>query len=157
MVTLTKAQLKNLEPCNIEERVARFGKARKLNAEQAFEAGFIIRDLCWVAGKLNQKEKLVLFANKCAESVSHLKNASNDATAATAATANADDAAADANATATAANATAAAAYAAATAANANAAAAYATAADDAAYAAAKQKHIKLCQSFFIEIFDSED
>ena len=138
MTRLTKTELLNLKPCDKEARIATFGKANSMNAKEAFDAGFTISDLCWVAGKLKQNKKLVLFAKKCAESVSHFKNAP---------AAYAADAAARAHYAYTA--------YA--QAAN----TAYAQAADlctSCAHASnAREEKIKQMQQFFIEIFDSEE
>ena len=70
MITLTKDQLKVFRPCG--DQIKLFGKLNEMNAQQAFDAGASIRDLCWVAQKLGRKDLLVRFALKCAQSVVHL-------------------------------------------------------------------------------------
>jgi len=72
MVKLTVNELIALDPCNLEERLARFGKLKSMNAKQAFKAGFTIKNLTWVAARKGHKDLLVKFALKCAQSVDYL-------------------------------------------------------------------------------------
>jgi len=179
-ISITLAQLKDMKPCS-GEPIRRFGDAASMDARQAFAAGYSIRQVCWVAWKLGEKDKLAAFARKCADSVVHLENLSRPRAAAYHHYAAAADAAAAAAAAAAssyhhyaAAAASYAASYAAAAAAASYAAAADAAdaaaaaaawaaadaaawaAADAAAWAEARQKHTKLCQGLFVEVFCGE-
>lgn len=129
-ISITRDELVALEPCDLEQRLALFGRRKSLTAKQAFAAGATISDLRWVAGRLGHKTLLVKFALACAQRTAHLNpdprvQAALDATQAWL------DAPTEEN-RANAANAAAAAAYAAT-----NATASYTTPAAYAAYAAA--------------------
>ena len=129
MTELTLKQVLAFNPCIRDQVIERFAESKALTARQAFDAGFSVFDLCWLAGKLGEKEKLAMFAAKCADSVKHLKKP------ASAYAADAANAYADAYATAV--------------------AAAFAAANADAAYATAYETQVKLNKSFFVGVFDA--
>jgi hypothetical protein len=68
-IRLTRNQLIEFSPCDLEEHLAKFGKRKSLTARQALEAGFTVFDLLWVAGRLNLTLQCVAFAINCAEAV----------------------------------------------------------------------------------------
>ena len=86
-ITVTKDQLAAMDPCDLDKRLALFGRRKAMNAKQAFAAGASIRDLLWVARRLGRKDLCIKFALACAQRVEHLNKsgkakACNDATAA---------------------------------------------------------------------------
>ena len=61
-IAVTPDQLAAMQPCNLDRRLALFGRRKSLNAKQALKAGVSIRDILWVAGRLGHKDKIVRFA-----------------------------------------------------------------------------------------------
>ena len=55
MKKLSKRQLKTLEPCGLEERLALFGNKKKLSIKQALKRGFTHRQVKWVIWELYAK------------------------------------------------------------------------------------------------------
>ena len=151
-ITLTREALIAMDPCDLPERLGRFGDAESMDIRQAFEAGFTIRDILWVAGEMGLKSDCVRVAIFAAKQVAHLNTDPRVQAAIDAAQAWVDNPSQDAAYAAHAADAARAAAYAAADAAyaahaaDAARAAAYAAAdaAADAAYAAVKQYMIEI-------------
>ena len=85
----TYQEIVALDPCSMPVHFAAFEKhGGRLTAEQAFDNGATIRNLCWVACRLRQRAKLLSFANAAAKSVEHLQN--NKTTAAAVRAADAD-------------------------------------------------------------------
>jgi hypothetical protein len=152
----------NLNPCNSgEDRLMRYWIAINRDKEILIEEYLksnTMSDVCWLLGKMNEKQILVSFAKKCADSVAHLESINSGVAAAfwvadADASADADaDASAAAAAASAAADAAADAADAAAAAASASAAASAAAASAAAAYRTAKNKQLEKNQEFLIEI-----
>lgn len=71
-VSITRDDLIAMNPCDLEQRLALFGRRKSLNARQALGAGASVSDLLWVAGQLGLKAQLVTFALRAAERVAHL-------------------------------------------------------------------------------------
>lgn len=63
--TLSKNQLKALNPCDLEQRLKLFGTKEKLTIKEAFEAGFTVSDICWLMGALKKCVEIVKFADFC--------------------------------------------------------------------------------------------
>lgn len=72
MRSITKAQLIEMRPCGLAERLARFGAKEEMTVAEALEAGFSVSDILWVAGALGLKAQCVEFAIRCAKRVAHL-------------------------------------------------------------------------------------
>jgi len=51
-VTLTREALIALEPCDLPVRLRMFGNSDSMGVREAFDAGFEVADVLWVAGKL---------------------------------------------------------------------------------------------------------
>jgi hypothetical protein len=67
MKTITKQQLIEMEPCDLDDRIEMFGKHETMNIKQAFKAGFTITDILWLCGKLLMIDVIEKFANGCSE------------------------------------------------------------------------------------------
>ena len=70
--SITKEELKALDPCDLDERLELFGGRERLTVAQALEAGATVEDVLWAAGRMGHKAECVRFAVACAESVAHL-------------------------------------------------------------------------------------
>lgn len=133
------AEIKSFHPCSSGWKDILKGQGKKEADNILFPLtdcleSNSIKDVCWLLGKRKKEIDIaVKFAKKCADSVSHIKNAAAAAAASTAAYAAAVAAAADATSTA----------YA--------AAAAYAAYATSTAAASTYDKQIKLNKQFLIE------
>jgi hypothetical protein len=66
MITITKQQLTDMQPCDLSERLALFGADDSLSAQQAFARGASVADILWIMGRLGLKEQIVAFAEWCA-------------------------------------------------------------------------------------------
>lgn len=66
--TLSREQLKALYPCD-DRYLGMFGEHKRMNIEQAFEAGFTICNICWLMGALHKRKEIIEFANFCAKQV----------------------------------------------------------------------------------------
>lgn len=64
-IRVSQAQLIKFDPCGLEWRLKLFGDKNTLTAQQAYEAGFPIEDLIWIAAKLNFARKLVKWGLWC--------------------------------------------------------------------------------------------
>ena len=95
-ITITRDQLTDMDPCDLDARLALFGKRKRLSVTQALKAGATTRDILWVAGRLGLCDQLVTFARGCADAA----DAADAAYAAATDAAYAADAAADAAAAA---------------------------------------------------------
>lgn len=72
---ITKDQLCDMEPCDLERRLALFGDQKTLTAKEALERGATVDDVLWVLGRLGTpKARRVIaeFAIFAAEQVQHL-------------------------------------------------------------------------------------
>jgi len=70
---LTFDQLAALDPCDLPSRAKLFPDPSKpIDARQAIAKGVSIKDLLWVAGKLNLQPQVVEFAIAVAQRVAHL-------------------------------------------------------------------------------------
>ena len=72
MLKVTIEELRALNPCDLDARLALFGRRKALTVTQAVEAGATVEDILWVAGRLGHKERCVRFAVACARRVAHL-------------------------------------------------------------------------------------
>ena len=70
--SITREELKALNPCDLDERLELFGGRERLTVAQALEAGATVEDVLWAAGRMGHKAECVRFAVACAESVAHL-------------------------------------------------------------------------------------
>jgi hypothetical protein len=68
-VTITRDQLAAMKPCDLDKRLALFGKRKSLTVAQALKAGATVRDILWVAGRLGLKAECAAFALACARRV----------------------------------------------------------------------------------------
>jgi hypothetical protein len=72
MITLTKAQVRALNPCSSYKYKHLFIADEAIDLQHCLNNGVSISDLLWVAGKLGLKRQCVQFALKCAQSVANL-------------------------------------------------------------------------------------
>lgn len=71
-VSITREQLREMNPCGLEARMKLFGRRKSLSARHALAAGATVPDLLWVASRLGRKRECVQFALRCAQRVAHL-------------------------------------------------------------------------------------
>jgi hypothetical protein len=86
-LTITKETLASFQPCDLDKRLAMFGRRKSLNVAQAVAAGATVDDILWVAGRMGRADLCVRFALLCAQKTAHLNSdprvqAALDATAA---------------------------------------------------------------------------
>ena len=67
MKTITKQQLIEMEPCDLDDRIEMFGDADSMNIKQAFKAGFTVSDILWLCGELKLPDVVIKFAYACSE------------------------------------------------------------------------------------------
>ena len=66
-ITVTRDELRAMNPCDVDSRMKLFGRRKRLSAAQAMEAGASVRDILWVAYRLGRKDLCVKFALACAQ------------------------------------------------------------------------------------------
>ena len=66
-IILTRETLVALKPCDLPDRLRKFGEADAMGVREAFDAGFTVADVLWVAGRLGLAQdcaRVALFAAK---------------------------------------------------------------------------------------------
>ena len=70
-VTLTRETLVALKPCDLPDRLRKFGGADAMGVREAFDAGFTVADVLWVAGRLGLAQDCARVALFAAKQVAH--------------------------------------------------------------------------------------
>ena len=61
-VTVTRDQLTAMNPCDLDKRLAWFGRRKALDVRTALAAGATVRDVLWVAQRLGHRDLCARFA-----------------------------------------------------------------------------------------------
>ena len=70
-VTLTREALVALKPCDLPDRLRMFGDSDSMGVREAFDAGFTVADVLWVAGRLGLAQDCARVALFAAKQVAH--------------------------------------------------------------------------------------